>query len=622
MALARRVPSADVEVTSTQPHAAPSGRREAFTSDGVQDLNDTETFEMPADDPGAVLGRLVKRLRLRYSRSFVSSRVANHTEPNSLLALVEVAAEIGMKITAARTDASGLAEVDVPVVVHFSAPDGKGGFGILERVTASSFLLWDSRSGRRHVDRDVFLAHWSGVVGLVERDDSRRIPETGYLQHRLLESLAGSAAPPALAGSRAAPALRTTLFVLTGSLLVIAAADHPADTRIAAVALMALTAIGFAVSTVMAAATSDYKKTLALPGCPRGRLVNCESVLTSPYSRIAGIPLSEIGVGFFGAILMLVATTALLPGALAPWATSGLAYLLALPFALFLVAVQIFMRQFCTLCLLVHGVIAFGAVISSTFLADFPSSSDLLPSTILLAVFLLLILFLAIPLFTRIGRMNEFVASQQRIAASPFATLAHVLTERGTELRGTACGIRLDGPPSPHELVLFVHPTCAQCSRAIDEARSLAASGRADVFVAVAPRDKTQAEREACGAVVAVGLALGSEAMLGSYAHAKKDFTALLAGDPVRILAEELSLPSDRIQGVLKDARGLIRRTEEFAEAHIEGTPAIFFNSRLYPYAAPLDHLSMLLQGHPELLEPTILAAATSLHGTKEVAQT
>lgn len=578
-------------------------------------------FRVPGDAPATTLGRLVKRLQLRYTRSFVSSRVARHTEPTSLLALVEVGAELGMKITAARTDASGLAELNLPVVVHMSGPDGEGGFGILERATDEGLQVWDSRSGRRRVDKDVFLAHWSGVVGLVERDDSRRVPETGYLRHRLMEVLAGSGAPPALVGSPAASTLRYALAVLAGSLLVMAVAAHPSDTRPAALALMTATVIGLAVTTTMALATADHTRSVAVPGCPRGRLIDCESVLTSPYSRIAGIPLSEIGVAFFGAILLLIATAAFSPESLSPWSVSGLAYLLAVPFALLLVTVQVFMRQFCTLCLMVHVVIAAAAATSPAFLGEL-RASDILAAAILLALYASLILFLAIPHFTRIARMNSLVASHQRIASSPYATLAQILTEQPTGVRGAACGVRLDGPPSANEVVLFVHPSCAQCSLAIDEARPLAGSGRAEVFVAIAPREKAPAERSACSALVAAGLALGSETMLNAYRYAKRDFNALLERDPIGQIADGLSVPRDRIESTLERAQRLTHTAEETAEAHIEGTPAVFFNSRLHPYTAPLGHLSYLLEHHTELLKPTRITGTEPVRPPKEVVQT
>jgi uncharacterized membrane protein len=523
------------------------------------------------------------------------------------LALVEVAGDLGVKVTAARTDVAGVEKLQGPLIVHFAGDEKQGGFGILERVTQDGFWVWDSRNGRQLVDRTTFEKNWSGIVGLVDRDDTHRTSEPGYLTHRLMELLVGSGAPPALIGSRAAPFLRIAFAVILGTLLSVAAVDHPAGTRGSALALMGLTIVGLWVTAALALAGGDQAKNFTLPGCPRGKLVDCESVLTSPYSHIAGIPLSEIGIAFFGAILLLMATAAIAADVSEIWSVVALAYLLSLPAALLLVGVQIFMRRFCTLCLLVHGVIAGGAGLSLLFLDAEVSPSEAIPAAILLSAYLLMFLFLVIPYFTRTQRMKTFVESQQRVASSPFATLAHILTEQPIAMRGADCGIRLEGPPASHELILFVHPSCAACAHTIREAVPLATAGKVEVFLAVASKDREESDRRACDALVAAGLGLGPDAFLEAYSFAKNGLSAL-AEDPIPILAEHLSVEPTRIAGGLEAAERVVRRAEELADSYVEGTPATFFDSRLYPYTAPLGHLAFLLERHPELLEATVVS--------------
>ena len=50
-------------------------------------------------------------------------------------------------------------------------------------------------------------------------------------------------------------------------------------------------------------------------------------------------------------------------------------------------------------------------------------------------------------------------------------------------------------------------------------------------------------------------------------------------------------------------ALGLVRQAEALEDDHGEGTPAIFFDSRLY--RGPLTHLAYLLQEHEGLLAAT-----------------
>jgi uncharacterized membrane protein len=563
-------------------------------------LSATKTFKVPADEPGVVLSRLVRKLRLPYSNRLVSTAVAAHPQSQSLLALVQVAPSLGLRITAARVEPAGLDDLRVPAVVHFAA--GGGGFGVLEGLSADAVELWDSRNGRRRVDRATFLAEWSGIAALAERDDSQRRAEPGYRRQRLVEVLAGTAGRPDLAGSPAAPVLCAALAALAAVLLVAALAGHPPGTRGSAIAAAVLAAAGLGVSGVLTKATAGQATNVNVPGCPRGKLVNCESVLNSQYSKVRGIPMSDFGTAFFGAVLLLAATTAVAPRAGAAWNAISLAYLAALPAALLLVGAQVVMRRFCTLCLATHALVVAGAVAAWPFLEARAGVADVAAALGLLALLGAAILFLAIPFFTRAARTTALIETQQRVSTSPFATLAHLDTEPASPVRGAECGLKLAGPPAAHELVLFAHPTCNQCAHTIEEISALAASGASEAYVAILPRYPDGPERRACEAVVAAGVAFGGSALLHAYFHAKKTFTALMAGDPVALLASEMSASRDVLDGRLEAARQLIARTEELAEGRVDGTPALFFDSRLYPYNTPVTHLATLLERHADLL--------------------
>jgi uncharacterized membrane protein len=576
-------------------------------------LADTKTFQVPADEPGVALVRLVRKMGLPYSGRLVSSAVAAHAQPQSLLALVQVAPTVGLRITAARVEPEGLDELQMPAVVHFAK--GQGGFGVLERVSGDAVEIWDGRNGRRRVPKDVFLANWSGIVALAERDDSQRRAEPDYRRRRLVEMLAGTPSRPDLAGSREAPVLAGITAFLLGLLVLAALVDHPAGTRVAALVVAALAAAGLGVSATLTTATAGQATNVNVPGCPRGKLVNCESVLNSDLSKVRGIPTSDLGTSFFGAVLLLIATAAVAPATVAVWAAISIAYVAAVPAALLLIGAQVVMRRFCTLCLAVHALVLGGAAAAWPFLRESWDLSDVAPALGLALVYASLILFLAIPFFTRAERTRQLIETQQRVATSPFSTLAHLTTEPPSPVRGGECGIKLPGPPARHELVLFAHPTCNQCAQTIEELSDLAAAGATEAFVAILPRYPDGPEREVCEAVLAAGGAYGPGALLHAYFFAKKGFGALMEGDPVALLAEEMRVPREVLDRQLAGARELMARTEEYAEGRIDGTPALFFDSRLYQYGAPVAHLATLLDKHSDLLPPATGAA----EGAREV---
>ncbi|MGH2755745.1 MAG: vitamin K epoxide reductase family protein [Actinomycetota bacterium] len=560
------------------------------------------TLDIPSDGPDAALVYVVRRLRLPYSRVHVNKAVLEHPQPNSLLALVEVAAGLGLDTKPARIEPSALSDLDGPVVVHFAPQGSEGGFGILEEVQPGGYAVWDSVNGRRVMSKELFLGTWSGIVVLVSRGSARGPRERGYLGRRVFEIVAGRLEAPALVGRRAVPALRAGIGVLVAGTLALAIAGRPPGERWAAAALVAVTLLGLAVTVLTALSVGDQKHPFSTKVCARGKLIDCESVLTSRYSRAFGIPLSEIGIGYFGAVILLLATSGSATGDLAPWFAAGIAYSATLPASIALIGVQVAMRQLCTMCLVVHAVNVCGTAVFWFGLAGGTSSrAAVAASFLLLAFFGIVIVLLVVPFLMTGARMEAMTGSWRKMMASPFATLAQVLTETPTEVRGAACGVAFGPAAGEHELVVFVHPGCSRCEPVLNQAVALADDAAVSLFIAIAPKAAEEAERAACTAVVAAGRSLEPGGIRDAYLAAKGRADDWPWDDPVGVLASALGRSGDGIRSELDAARGLVTRAEELADAYTEGTPAVFLDHR--PYRAALGHLAVLLREHRDLLQ-------------------
>jgi hypothetical protein len=204
--------------------------------------------------------------------------------------------------------------------------------------------------------------------------------------------------------------------------------------------------------------------------------------------------------------------------------------------------------------------------------------------------------------------MRVLAGMHKRISGSPFASLAELLTEEPTTLVPTECAVPLEGPVADHTLVVLVHPSCNKCDPVLQQVAALSQSGMVNAFVGVAPKDPEEADRRACSAVVAAGLALRSNRVVEAYAVAKSQLRAMMRDDPVQVLATSMAASPSSIGAALDDATRRTRIAEELVDEHAEGTPALFFNSRLF--RGELGHLVFLLQEHPELLAPTRLDRA------------
>jgi uncharacterized membrane protein len=556
---------------------------------------------IPTDGPETVLGQAARRLGLRYSRTFVARAVASHRQPSSLLALVDVAKTLGIETTAGQTDAAEFERVSGPAIVHFAGPGG-GGFGVLEAVRPDGFEVWDSLRGKHLMARDDFLASWSGIVALLERGSARGVDESNYMKNRLTEVVFSGYEPPALVGNRSATRLRILFGALVAVLLALAVAGVPSSDRIAAAAIALLSATGLGVAILTGVSIGAQDSSLSDRICARGKFVDCHSVLASRYSRVFGISLSDIGIAFFGGIVMLLATTAVAssPGA---WGAVTLLYIATIPWALALIGVQVAMKQLCTLCLAVHTVNVSAAVVSWSALR--PARWDLVDAgaaLLLWGLFFCLLLFLAIPYFRKHQGLRILAGKQRRISGSPFASLAEVLTEPPVETSPSDAAVAVPGASVEHELAIFVHPSCGKCDPVLQQVRALGQSGLVRTFVGLAPKDEDEADRRGCAAVVAAGIAEGGQRMFDAYAAAKANLGAVMRGEPVPTLAAALGVAEEQLAAAMDDAVRRARLAEEIVDRHAEGTPALFLDGRLF--RGELTHLAFLLEEHPDLLAP------------------
>jgi hypothetical protein len=221
------------------------------------------------------------------------------------------------------------------------------------------------------------------------------------------------------------------------------------------------------------------------------------------------------------------------------------------------------------------------------------------------------ILFLAVPYFRKHQGMRILAGRQRRIAASPFASLADLMTEETVGLVAAEASVPLGGGAAQHELVAFVHPSCAKCDAMLKQLASLSEADLVRVSVGLAPKDEG-ADHRLCTTVMAAGLAGGPQVLQASYGVAKKNLRRMLDEDPLPLVAESSGLAPEAIRERLPGAAALAHEATRLVDAHAEGTPALFFDGR--PFHGELTHLVWLLEQHPQLLDDP----ATRLQAVRE----
>jgi uncharacterized membrane protein len=558
----------------------------------------------PADSADTILFELARLRGVRTSQARVRRLVQQHPDAGSLLAMLEVAPALGMSLEAGQTDdVEVLFEIATPALLFFEA-DGQRGFGILEASVGPDRLrIRDSVHGTRELTAQQLAKAWTGIVVEVADAPEPAQPEPRWWLYRAEELLLERwKVPLDLVGPGASERARA-LAVALGSLLLVACVFvTPGDRRPVAALLALLAVVGLAASWVMHRRVTGKSASTGLL-CGSGGVLDCDSVLLSPWARPAGVPLSDLGVGVFAGWLAVLVIGAFSGSSAAAWVV-GLAAIGGVAVALALVAVQALrLRAFCPLCAVVHLVqLAAALVFVLRVVPEGPPPADvlLLHGALGLAV-AWLGAGVVMPGFTAGARLEWTLARLDELGRSPLASLGEWLQRPATGPDPQTHGVRLGSPEARRTLLILAHPLCDKCGAVLRETEQLRrAHPQALALVLVVPPLDPHDPRDhaLCTGLTAIGLAHGGEAMLAALVWAKAELQTLLDADH-RALTDALELDADAVELQLERARELVDRAALAKTEHAEGVPTLFLDRRRFD--GRLAHLQWMLE-HDELL--------------------
>ncbi len=208
----------------------------------------------------------------------------------------------------------------------------------------------DTNGKVRMVEREKFMAEWSGVVLLAEPGSESG--EKNYKDNKWSEYLNDLRLPFILIG----PLVLYFIFILSGI--------HSPGTLLFLSALLLLTKL---VGTIVCGLLLWYEMDKTNPGLRKickGRHTSCEAILSSKHAKLfKWIGWNEIGFFYFvgGFIFLFFSIHNLLPA----FVLLSTLTVLALPYTVFSIYYQwAVIKKWCRLCLLVQGLLFFEFVIA------------------------------------------------------------------------------------------------------------------------------------------------------------------------------------------------------------------------------------------------------------------
>jgi len=273
-----------------------------------------------------------------FTKKHFKERLRGHPDYPTVLALVEVMNEFGLKAEGVQGKIEDLLEEGFPGLVLLK----NGKYLILKDMDNGRINL---SSGRRKIilSYSNFKKIWTGVLIRISIK-----PNTGYFDYPSIKNHQILIKVRELSGKLILPLIALWFLFLSYSQLGASNVIHY---------ISALNFFGLLLSFIISLAEMGERKFL-IKICPSGKLINCNKVMQSPASKVLGISLADVGVLFFSSSTLYILLSLFFN------LDSGWIYLLSflilfsIPFSLFFISYQAFvLRAFCWLCLLIQGIL-------------------------------------------------------------------------------------------------------------------------------------------------------------------------------------------------------------------------------------------------------------------------
>lgn len=413
--------------------------------------------------PGVAVG-LARSLLLKIAPGTLSERLQTHPDYPSLFSLSETFERFKIENAAYVVTEADLPGLPVPFVAYLNNLPSGNDFVLVKKVTPTAITLsLDGKKAQRFT-REKFMKHWQKIVWLIE--PSAESGDKNYAAALKKEN-------------KQTRSRRMVQWAGTGTALLLMAqllAGVSASMIPLAVALLLGTLLGLIVTLALLAMEIGHSNNLVKNICSASPRFNCDAVLHSRGSRIAGISWAELGAIYFAGLFILLLLTPLSFAAKVPLA--ALATITALPYIPFSLYYQYkVVRQWCPLCLLTLSVLVINAVSLGIFylkngLHHWSDPIAALSPAVLLssaAICILLpatIWFLVKPLLQKSRSTNDYKYAYQRLLYNP-EYFAFLLQSSASAPDGWQhLGITIGNPNAETTIIKVCNPYCGPCAKA------------------------------------------------------------------------------------------------------------------------------------------------------------
>jgi uncharacterized membrane protein/thiol-disulfide isomerase/thioredoxin len=353
-------------------------------------------------------------------------------------------------------EADHLDQLETPFIAYCNQPQVGKDFILVTKINPDSVSYISNNNKEKKISRLLFLDQWQKIVLVAEPGDQSIEPN--YEENLIKENADKRKKQWLWAAACCIISLVCLSFLLKVENSFLLMVVPVAVTKMAGCVLAVLLLIY----------EIDNKNHLVKKICSAGLRTNCDSILSSKASGIAGLKWSEAGFFYFTATLLFLLNPAITPAEKIPWL--AIAAAMVSPYILFSVYYQYkIAKQWCPLCLAVQGVLLLELVWAITV---FVQNKAAIPVNTPIVLFILTsillpvtIWFAAKPVLERAKESAFNKSAYLRLLYNP-EQFNQLLKQQPKALEGwQQMGIDIGNPNAPNCIVKVCNPYCKPCAQ-------------------------------------------------------------------------------------------------------------------------------------------------------------
>jgi uncharacterized membrane protein len=429
------------------------------------------------------------------------------------------------------------------------------------------------------VSRDNFMQMWEKVVLIGESGPQSSEPD--YAKNLEKEKKARNKTYGLIAGG--------TLLLLLAIVHFFTGTDSGDWPMAGWITLTKL--LGTAIAVLLLVYELDKSNAFVKNLCTAGKQTNCDAVLNSKASGIAGIKWSEAGFFYFAATTLFLLYPGMGFAAKLPWlalAATGVA--LYIPFSIYYQYKVV--KQWCPLCLATQAVLlleALWAVVAYWRNPVVPAAEIAILATIAICILLPVTAWYALKgTFQQAKDKPLYAAGYKRLLYNP-DYFNQLLQEQNQAPDGwQQLGITIGNPAAETTIIKVCNPYCGPCAKAHPQLEEIIHRNHNINLKVIFTATNNEEDRGAKPVKHLLAIAakndpaLTEKAMDDWYMADKKDYDAFAAKYP---LNGEFDQQGPKVEAMSKWC----------AEAGIVATPTVFINGRQLPETYQISELKNIL---------------------------